>query len=197
MSVTRDEIVDAALTHASQTSWESLRLHDIAALLGASLNDLRVHFREKEEIVDAWFDRADAAMLERAEHEDVRSRPGRERLERVMMAWYDALAPHRRVTRQMIGNRLEPGHIHFQFGGLMRVSRTVQWMREAAGRDATLPRRAVEETVLTGIYLLTFAYWMYDDSPDSVRTREFLHRRLAAASGWARWVPGKASRAPT
>lgn len=185
MAVTRDAIVDAALARASLTSWEAVRLHDVAASLGVTLNEIRAHFREKEEIVDAWFDRADAAMLTKAEAAGAPAAPPRERLEQVMMAWFDALALHRRVTRQMIWNKLEPGHLHYQYNGLLRVSRTVQWMREAAQRDATLPWRALEETALTGLYLVTFFYWMYDDSPQSVRTREFLRRRLGGWSGVA------------
>ncbi|HEX7044547.1 MAG TPA: TetR/AcrR family transcriptional regulator [Burkholderiales bacterium] len=190
MPIDRDSIVDTALARAAQTSWEAVRLHDVAADLGVGLNDVRAHFREKEDIVDAWFDRADRAMLEVAARPEVVVLPARERLERVMLAWFDALAPQRRVTRQMILNKLEPGHVHYQIGGLLRVSRTVQWMREAAGRKAVLPWRALEEAVLTGIYLATFCYWMYDDSPDSIRTRDFLRRRLERAERWARVVPG-------
>lgn len=190
MTTTRDAIVDAALVLADRTSWEAVRLYDVAATLGITLNDIRAHFREKEEIVDAWFDRADAVMLAQAARPDIAAAPPRERLERVMLAWYDALASHRRVTRQMILNKLEPGHVHYQINGLLRVSRTVQWMREAAGREAVLPWRAFEEAAVTSIYLMTFFYWMYDDSPESVRTREFLHRRLERAERWARALPG-------
>jgi hypothetical protein len=79
----------------------------------------------------------------------------------------------------MILSKLEPGHIHIQFPGLMRVSRTVQWMREAAGYDASFPRRAVEEVAHTSVYLATFTYWMSDESPQSERTRRFLDRQLS------------------
>lgn len=189
MALTREAIVDAALARAERTSWEALRLHEVAGDLGATLNELRAHFREKEDIVDAWFDRADGAMLEQAARTDWTGVPPAERLERVMMAWFDALAPHRRVTRQMIWNKLEPGHVHYQIKGLLRVSRTVQWMREAAGRTAPLPWRALEETVLTGIYLASFGCWMYDDSAGSARTRAFLRARLDAAGRLARFFP--------
>lgn len=192
MAVTREAIVDAAIERAERTSWEAVRLHDVAAATGATLNDVRAHFREKEDIVDAWFDRADGAMLEYAARADWDGVPPVDRLERVIMAWLDALAPHRRVTRQMILNKLEPGHLHYQINGLLRVSRTVQWMREAAARDAVLPWRAFEETALTSIYLMTFFFWMYDDSADSLRTREFLRRRLATAGRLARFIPGVA-----
>jgi ubiquinone biosynthesis protein COQ9 len=187
--------MDAALARAEQVSWEALRLHDVATTLGVTLNDVRAHFAEKEEIVDAWFDRADTSMLDCA-GAGIIDLSNAERLERVIMAWLDALAAHRRVTRQMIRNKLEPGHLHYQVGGLLRVSRTVQWIREAARRDAPFPGRALEEAALTGLYLATFLYWMYDDSQESQSTRQFLRRRLQRLESWARFIPGTSSSRP-
>lgn len=182
-AATPERIIDAAIALAEQRSWEAVRLHDVAAQLGVPLDAIRRHFREKEALVDAWFDRADAAMLGAAETAGFHALPTRERLGRLILAWLDALAPHRRVTRQMILAKLEPGHLHIQIPALMRVSRTVQWLREAAHRDATLPRRALEETALTTVYLLTFGRWMVDDSPGARDTRRFLERELAVAEG--------------
>lgn len=177
----RERIVDTALNLAERRSWEALRLHDVAAELGMTLDDIRAHFREKEEIVDAWFDRADQAMLKESANPEVAALAARERIHRLLMTWFAALAAYKKVTRQMIVNKLEPGHIHYQISGILRISRTVQWLREAAGRDAVLPRRAIEETVLTSIYLATFTRWMMDDSENSSRTAAFLDRLLAGA----------------
>ena len=177
----RDRIVDTALTLAEQSSWEAVRLHQVAAALGITLDDVRQYFREKEDIVDAWFDRADAAMLHEAARPEVVALPMRARLQRALMAWFAALALHRRPTRQMIANKFEPGHVHYQFTGLLRVSRTVQWWREAAGCTAALPRRAFEEVGHSSIYLAAFAYWMFDESEGTQRTAEFLNRALGRA----------------
>lgn len=177
----RDRIVDTAIELAERNSWEAVRLYDVAAQLEITLDEVHHHFREKEDVVDAWFDRADNAMLKEAETAGFLDLTPRHRLHRVIMAWLGALAPHRKTTRQMIYGKLEPGHIHIQIPGLMRVSRTVQWMREAARHDATYLRRALEETGLTTIYLTTFFYWMRDDSPESARTSRFLDNCLAAA----------------
>jgi ubiquinone biosynthesis protein COQ9 len=179
----REAIVDAALTLADAHSWEAVRLYDVAAMLGIGLDDVRVFFREKEDVVEAWFDRADSAMLRAAEAEGYHRLEPPERIHHLIMTWLDALAAHRRVTRQMILGKLEPGHLHIQIPGIMRVSRTVQWVREAAHRDATYVRRALEETVLTSIYLMTFFHWMYDESPHSERTSRFLTGWLYLA--WA------------
>lgn len=176
-----DRIVDAAVTLAEERSWEAVRLHDVADALGVTLEDIRRHFREKEDIVDAWFDRADSAMLREAEAPGFLGLTPRERIRRLIMTWLAALSVNRKVTRQMIYGKLEPGHLHIQIPGLMRVSRTVQWIREAAQRDSTYVRRALEETGLTTIYLTTFFYWMNDASPGSIRTERFLEGCLGFA----------------
>jgi AcrR family transcriptional regulator len=182
----REKIVDTALSLAELKSWESVRLYDVASELKATLEEIRVYFREKEDIVDAWFDRADSAMLVDSGHADFLDSPPRERLHRAMMTWFSVLAAHRRPTRQMIFAKFEFGHIHYQLTGAFRVSRTVQWMRESARRDKILPHRAVEEAGLTGIYLMTFFYWMYDDSANSMHTARFLDRLLSQAETFSR-----------
>ena len=192
----RDRIVDTALALAEQSgSWESVRLHQVAQALNVTLDGVRAHFREKEDIVDAWFDRADRALLAEAARPETAAASPRERLARTFLAWLAALAAHRRVTRQMILNKLEPGHVHYQIAGLLRVSRTVQWWREAAGRTAALPRRAFEEVGHTSIYLATFVYWMYDESESARRTAAFLDRLLARAEWVEKWCEGPRPRA--
>lgn len=173
-SIERNKIVDAALELATQQSWEAVRLHAVAAATGISLNEERLYFREKEDLVDAWFDRADSAMLKEAEASDFQVLSPRQRVHRLIMTWLATLAPYRVVTRQMIYGKMELGHLHIQIPGLLRVSRTVQWIREAAHLDATYVRRALEETGLTSIYLITFFYWMKDDAPNSEKTSCFL-----------------------
>lgn len=185
---TIDQIVDAAVELGEQKSWEAVRLHDVATTLGITLDDVRAHFREKEDIVDAWFERADSTMLKAAEASDFFYLTPRQRLHRLIMAWLSALYSYRKTTRQMIYGKLEPGHIHIQVPGLMRVSRTVQWMREAASRDATYVRRALEETGLTTIYLAAFFHWMNDNSSGSTKTSQFLEGCLSVAENLDRMI---------
>ena len=185
------KIADAAIALAEVEggSWEAVRLHDVAAALGITLDDIRLCFREKEDLVDAWFDRADAAMLRDAATPGFLDLSPRERLKRLILAWLDALGSHRRVTRQMILAKCEPGHLHIQIPAVMRISRTVQWMREAAHQNATFLIRALEETVLTSIYLTTFIFWLQDESENSQRTRTLLDSLLGVAEGVALRLP--------
>lgn len=190
----RERVLDAALALAQERSWEAVRLHEVARRAGLALEDVRRVFREKEEVADAWFDRADAALLARAAAGDLDSAALPVRITELLMAWFGALAPHRRVARQVLLGKLEPGHLHVQIPALLRVSRTVQWLREAAGRDVAGLARALEETALSAIFVAAVVTWLGDTSVDSVRTRRFVQRRVTEAQ-WLAWCwPGRAPR---
>lgn len=174
-------IVDTAVELAEKESWESVRLHQVAMAMGIDLADIRRHFREKDELIDAWFDQADDAVLALSGSGDLAQLSARERLFRLIMAWLDALEEHRRVSRQMILAKLEPGHLHIQIPALIRISRTVQWIREGALLEDAGLRRALMETAVTSLYLTTFIAWMNEDAPGSPRTRRLLDGLLARA----------------
>ncbi|ABA59267.1 TetR family transcriptional regulator [Nitrosococcus oceani] len=175
---TSDIILDTALELAEETSWENVRLYHVAQRAGLTLNHIRRYFREKEELVDAWLDRADRAMLDETNCPHFLALSPRERLNQLFMAWLEALSPHRPVMRQMVFNRLEPGHLHMQVASLLRISRTVQWAREAAQREQTFLFRAFDETALTSTYLAAFLCWLNDSTQNYQRTRRLLDRIL-------------------
>ena len=181
-----DAIVDTAVMLAAQSDWESLRLYQVAEKLGISLNDIRSQFNEKDAIVDAWFDRADQAMLDACDQTGFSEMSARQKIVHCLMAWFEALGKQQQVTRQMIAAKLEFGHVHIQFPAIMRISRTVQWLREAAQRNAPLPRRALEETALTSIYIATFGFWLNDRSHQYQATRQLLDFKLSIAERFSR-----------
>lgn len=175
-SPTADRILDTALSLAASRHWETLRLADIAGELGVGLDAIHHHFRDKEALVDAWWDRADHHMLGSA------AQPGEvllpDRIEALVFTWLDVFAPYRRTAREMLLVRLEPGHLHIQLPMLMRISRTVQWIREAAGMHEPLPWRAIDETALTLLFVTTVARWLHDG--DESTARQLLRRGMSA-----------------
>lgn len=191
-------ILDKSLDLAAQSSWEKLHLYDVAAALELSLDQIRVHFAQKDDLVEAWYDRADSAMLKAAEKKAFLELDMPHRLHKLIMVWLDVLAKYKTVSRDMLLYKLEPGHIHLQVLGALRVSRTVQWLREAAHQDSTHLRRILEEIGLTSIYLMTFVYWMNDVSDNQERTRTFLGRKLERAGHLVNlmedWLPRRSRR---
>ena len=176
-----DQILQTALDMAEADSWESLHLFAVAQRLNISLDQIRQHYQQKDDLVEAWFDCADRAVLTIDPEPEFLNLSENERLKKVIMTWLQTLAPHRRLTGEMLRYKFEFGHIHLQTLGIMRISRTVQWFREAALVDSTNFRRILEETGTTGIYIMTFRKWLNDTSTDSKNTREFLASKLNKA----------------
>ena len=173
-------ILDMALDMAAEGGWSALRLSDVAARLGVPPAEIQRHFRDKDAVADAWFDRAWQAMLA-APSGDFADLPADRRLHLLLMRWFDALAPHRDVTGQMLREKLYPSHPHHWVPLIFNLSRTIQWLRDAALLEAQGRRRQVEEVGLTGLFLATFRVWLSDDSDGQAATRAYLERRLERA----------------
>ena len=187
-----DRIVDSALEMAADIGWPRVRLRLIADRLGITMAELQTHYRDLDAVADAWFDRASKAMLARPGR-GFTARPAAERLHILLMRWFDALAPYRRVTDQMIREKLYPSHPHHWLPMIFNLSRTIQWLRDAAGLDAGGRRRQVEEIGLSLLFLATLSVWRRDDSADQKRTRDFLSRRLDRADRSMARLWGEAS----
>lgn len=171
------KILDSALSLAEKSSWEDVRLRDVASDLEISLSEIHQHYSQKDDLVEAWFDRADQTMLKLSHHELSELELG-DRIQKIMFTWLDKLGAHKTVTRDMLWYKLEPLHIHLQIQGLLRISRTVQWIRELAGLDDTFLLRIINEIGLTSIYVCTFVYWLQDTSDNQQNSRQFLERKL-------------------
>lgn len=186
-----ERILAASLAEAERAGWSALRLNRVASALGMPLTEIYRHYRDADAIAEAWLAKADRAMLAAASVPGLARRPPHERLARTLLAWLEVLAPHRRVTRDMLLGKLYPGHPHHLLALVFRLSRSVQWWREAAHLDAPPPRRQVEEIGLTWIFAATVACWAVDASPDRTATRVFVDRALSAADAlMARWPRG-------
>ena len=127
-------------------------MYEVADELGISLAQINECYSQKDALTDAFFDRADQHMLEQCTKEKMAPLSMRERLHLAMSTWLDSLAPHRVIARQMLKYKLEFGHVHLQVLSLMRISRTVQWIRQVSICDATDTKRIIEEVVLSSVY---------------------------------------------
>ena len=187
----QDRILTAALAIAGEEGWASAGLSAGAARAKVPMSELRRHFRDTDAIADAWFRVGLDAMLAPPPRGFSR-RPAAARLEILMRRWFDALAPHRRVTAEMLSAKLWIFHPHHYVPMVFNLSRLIQWLRDLAGRDAVGRRKQIEETGLTALFLATLAVWCRDDTENQERTRAFLKRRLAQADGlMARLFAGK------
>ena len=193
MALEAEQIVDAALALGEQRTWDAVHLYDIAAHLNVGLGEIERHFRNKDEIAEAWFRRADNALAACGEDPRWMDFSVRERLSRAIRAWLGALDAHKGLTVEMLRYKVQPDHIHLVIQGVLRISSTVQWVREAARVPSKGLRRELEEPVLTGIFLSTLAMWLVERTPGTPRTWAWLEQQLVWAERVAlRWPGGKA-----
>lgn len=179
--------VRAAVAIAREAgTWDAVRMQDVAQALAVPLADLVRHVPDRDALAEGCFDVADQALLSLIDEPGWPALDVRERLRRCVLAWLEAL-PERRIVRGMLAYKFQPEHVHLQALGVMRISRTVQTMREVALLRATGWRREAEEAALTSIYLATVASWLFDRSPGAQRTRDRLARALDFAHGVAGW----------
>lgn len=185
-------ILDAALELAQeQDSWYDLSFVALANRCGTSVNGIRRYYADSNAIADAWFARALENMLS-VELESVETVPIKGRLECIIWRWFQALAPYRQVTVQMLGSKLHPPHIHHWVPMVFDLSRLVQFWRDAAGLHAGGRRRQIEEIVLTGIFLATLRAWCRDESSQQAQARARLQHLLTRAErGAVFWFSDK------
>ena len=150
----------------------------MATALNCDLATIARHYRQKDDLVEAWLDRADTALFERARGADLAALAPDKRLEELLMAWLGGIAAHRALTGQMLLYKLELGHVHLQVGALLRVSRTVQWWREAARRHNLHLARVAEESLLSAVFLRTFVHWLRHPEVADADVRALLRRQL-------------------
>lgn len=177
------QALETALALAEERGWTAVRLHDIAARLRVPPNRVLEHYRDLDALADAWFYRGWDAMIA-PKGRNFAAQPAPQRIEICMLAWFDVLAPHRRVTVDMLRGKSHFSHPHHWAPMIFNLSRTIHWLREAAMLPATYgTRRArIEEVGLTGLFVATLFVWARDDTSGQRRTRQFLRRRLTRAN---------------
>jgi len=175
-----EDILETALDIAEADGWGKVRLRVVADRLSLPMTDVLTQYRDLDAVANAWFRRGWDAMLQ-PPPDGFDDLPARDRLELVIMRWFDALAPHRKVTGQMLSAKLWYAHPHHWVPAIFDLSRTIQWVREAAKLDATGVQRQMEEVGLTGLFLATLRVWLRDGSENQEKTRAYLKRRLTLA----------------
>jgi AcrR family transcriptional regulator len=179
----RDRIVDAALELAQERGWANVRLYQVAERADVPLAQIGAEFRDQDALANAWFARA-LATVENIPPEALADQPPPERLHLVIMRWFEALAPHRQVTGEMLRAKLYPSHPQHWVPLIFDLSRLVHWLLDAARIASTGRARQLAEIGLTAIVLGSLQVWLRDDSANSERTGSYLRRRLVKADLW-------------
>lgn len=181
-----DRIIDAALALAARDGWRAARLPALAAEAGIGLGDLYARFPDRAAIVAALIRRIDHAMLASAGEAEPAEGSPRDRLFDVVMRRFEALQPMR-AGIVAIAAGVDPASAARALGAGLR---SLAWMLEAAGIDASGVAGRLRMAGLAAVYARAFRVWLRDDGADLGRTMAALDQGLAEAERWAGALPG-------
>lgn len=178
----RKKAVIAALSLAQSYGWQHVRLNDIAEEAELSLAELHDHFADKFDILAALGRMIDQRVLENIP-QPAADTPARDRLFDVLMERFDALNDHRDGIIAILNSfRGDPKDA---LCSLPHLGRSMVWMLEAAGIEATGWKGALKVAGLSALYLKILKTWKEDDSPDMSRTMAALDKALNRAEQMA------------
>lgn len=180
LEMTLDELRDAIApllgSHAALDGWNVRALDMAAAELGVPGPRARLAFPGGAvEMIDAWFDHVDRAMLAAFPPDRIAALKIRQRIRDLILFRLELLRPHREALRRALAMLAMPQNGRAT-GRLAWRSADRIW--RLAGDTATDYNHYTKRTILIGVYASTTLVFLDDESEDMAETRAFLDRRI-------------------
>jgi len=173
---TRSTIIDAALRLFRERGYDATTMRAIAAEAGVSVGNAYYYFSSKEQLIQGFYDRAQAEHAEAARPILDGSRDLTERIVGVIDAWATAMEPYRPFAGKFFKNAAEPTSPLSPFSPESSPARAAAvdlWREVLEGSDARVPKRLRADLpemlwlYFMGIVLL----WVHDPTPGGSATR--------------------------
>ncbi|HEY5712106.1 MAG TPA: COQ9 family protein [Allosphingosinicella sp.] len=162
--------------HAAFDGWTEAALAMAAGALGVPADRARLAFPGgAAEMIDAWFDAIDKAMLDAFPPERIAAMKVRDRIGALVLFRLETAAPHREAMRRALAILAMPRHA---FVGAKLAWRSADRIWRVAGDTATDFNHYSKRAILVGVYGSTSLIFLDDDSEDMAETRAFLDRRI-------------------
>jgi ubiquinone biosynthesis protein COQ9 len=176
----RDRLLDAALDEAAFSGWNDGCVTRARQAAGLSEGEAMLAApRGALDLVDAWFDRAERAM-ERAITDCAPDTKIRARATLAVRSRLEAMAAHKESLRRAALFLAMPQNVP----DAAKIGwRAADRAWKAMGDPSTDFNFYTKRMILAGVHATTLAYWLQDDSSDSVQTWAFLDRRIENVMG--------------
>ena len=157
--------------------WTQAAVESAAGQLGIDPGQARLAFpKEPAQMVAAWIEGVDAALVERFPPEVVAGMKVRDRIRDMVWYRFEVTAPAREAQRTALAILAMPQNLPLA----LRINwRSSDLMWRLAGDTATDFNHYTKRATLSAVYTSTLLAWLDDDSEGFVETRAFLDRRLA------------------
>ena len=162
--------------HAAFDGWSNDALAMAAAELGVPPERARIAFPGGQaQMIDAWFDAIDKAMLDAFPPERIAAMKIRERIRELILFRFEAMRPRREALRRALAILAQPQNVAL---AARLAWRAADRMWRMAGDTATDFNHYSKRAILVGVYGSTTLVFLDDESPDLAATRAFLNRRI-------------------
>jgi len=180
---TRARILDAALVLFRKHGYERTTMRAVAESAGVSLGNAYYYFESKESLIQAFYGRTHDQHLAACEPILEREKDFRKRLEGVMKAKLQTIAPYHRFAGVLFKTAADPQSPLNPFSDASRPVR--QEAKELFGRvfresNAKAPNKLAEELpdLLWTYHMGIVLYWIHDDSPRARKTQRLVDETI-------------------
>jgi ubiquinone biosynthesis protein COQ9 len=177
-------LVTAAFRMAGEEGWHKVNAAAAARAAGLSVAEARARFPSRASVLLKFGGMADQAALRDAPAEG----PVRDRLFDLLMQRFDFLQAHREGVRALL--RSLPYDPLTATLLTCSTTRSMRWMLQGAGVDATGPRGDLQAHGLLAVWLWAVRAWEKDESEDLSGTMAAVDSGLQRAEGLASWLGG-------
>jgi ubiquinone biosynthesis protein COQ9 len=180
LDMTLDELRDALAPllggHAAFDGWSERALAMAAAELGVPAERARIAFPGGAmQMIDAWFDWNDRAMLAAFSPERIAATKIRERIGELVLDRLVRLRPNKEALRRAVAVMAMPQNA---LAAARLAWRSADRIWRVAGDTATDYNHYTKRMILIGVYGSTTLVFLDDESDDMATTRAFLARRI-------------------
>ncbi|WP_395612631.1 COQ9 family protein [Allosphingosinicella sp.] len=162
--------------HAGFDGWGEAALAMAADELNVPADRARLAFPGgAADMVDAWFDWVDKAMLNAFAPDQVAAMKIRDRIRNLLLFRYETLAPYREALRRALAILALPRNAP---EGARLAWRSADRIWRLAGDEAADFNHYSKRAILIGVYGSTTMIFLGDESEDLAETRAFLDRRI-------------------
>ena len=178
---TRQTILDAAMGLFRREVYDRATMRSIAQEAGVSVGNAYYYFASKEHLIQAFYDQIQVEHAAASERVLAHDRRFEQRLLGVLHAWLDVAAAHHAFAGQFFRNAADPHSPLSPFSPESAPARDTSialFTRLVEDSDAK-PVAALRPELPRLLWLLQMGvvlFWVYDDSPQQVRSRELVTR---------------------
>ena len=171
--------------HAAFDGWTAKAVDSAAAQLGFDAAQARLAFpKPPAEMVDAYTEGVDAAMVAHFTPERIAAMKIRERIRALIWYRLEVMAPAREAVRTGLSILAMPQHVPLA----LRIGwRSADLMWRIAGDTATDYNHYTKRLTLSGVYASTLLTWLDDRGEDWAETSAFLDRRIDDVMRFEKW----------